>query len=93
MHAQMAQVLLHPVVELVHRLGVVRRVPQHDIAVPSSVTRLSGSGRSSTDSQKSTACSATSRERERRGQPRLDRLLAAVHRRRRLPDHLQVAHG
>ena len=62
MHAQMTQVLLHPAVELFHRLGVVRRVAQHDIAVPIERHPVVGSGRSSADSQKSTACSATSRK-------------------------------
>ena len=47
----------------------------------SSVTRLSGRGRSSVESQKSTACRATSLERARRGELGLERLLAAVHRR------------
>src|SRR6185437_12991511 len=33
-HAQMAQVLLDPVVELLQRLTVIRRIAQDDVAVP-----------------------------------------------------------
>ena len=56
-----------------------------------SVTRFSGSGRSSVDSQKSTACRATLSSVHSGRQPRLQRLLAAVHLGLRLADHLDVA--
>ena len=59
---------------------------------PSRVTRLSGRGRSSVESQKSTAWRAMSLQRPVGRELRLDRLLAAVHRRLRLADHLDVAH-
>ena len=68
----------------------VARVASVSLPSPSTVTRFSGSGRSSVESQKSIACLRDLLERPLRRELRLARLLAAEHRRLRLADHLDV---
>ena len=89
---EVAQVLLHPVVELLHRLLVVRRVAQHDVAVAVEGDPVVGVGQVLDGQPEVDGVRGDVAEREGRRQLGLDRLLPAVHRGRRLADHLQVAH-
>ena len=92
-HPEVAEHRLELVVQPLLRLLVVGRVAERDVAVLRQRDPvLRPAGRSSVESQKSTACLATSSRRERRRELGLERLLAAEHRRRRLADHLDVAH-
>ena len=91
-HADVVQDLLQLVVEPVGLLVVGRRGRRGGrCPSPSTVTRFSGSGRSSVVSQKSTACRATSARRPVGRQLGELRLLALHRLGVRLADHLDVA--
>ena len=84
--------LLHPAVELLHRFLVVGRVAQHDVAVAVEGDPVVGLRQVLDREPEVDGVRGDVLEGHGRRQLRLDGLLPAVHRRRRLADHLQVAH-